>query len=58
MFVLPDGDNITKEDSYQKYFLPSVKIENSNIEIDGRNFYDQPINDSVKQYDENINRTR
>ena len=25
---------------------------NYNIEIDGRNFYDQPINDSIKQYDE------
>ena len=35
-----------------KYFLPGVKIENYNIEIDGRNFYDQPINDSIKQYDE------
>ena len=34
------------------YFLPRVKIENYNIEIDGRNFYDQPINDSIKQYDE------
>ena len=29
-----------------------MKIENYNIEIDGRNFYDQPINDSIKQYDE------
>ena len=27
-------------------------MENYNIEIDGKNFYDQPINDSVKQYDE------
>ena len=26
--------------------------KNHNIEIDGRNFYDQPINDSIKQYDE------
>ena len=34
------------------YFLPRVKIENRNIEIDGRNFYDQRINDSIKQYDE------
>ena len=34
------------------YFLPRVKIENCNIEIDGRNFYDQPNNDSFKQYDE------
>ena len=35
-----------------KYFLPRVKIKNYNIEIDGRNFYDQPINDLIKQYDE------
>ena len=30
---------------HRKYFLTRVKIENYNIEIDGRNFYDQPIND-------------
>ena len=40
------------DDSFKKYFLPRVKIENCTIEIDGRNFYDQPINDSIKQYDE------
>ena len=34
------------------YFFPRVKIENYNIEVDGRNFYDQPINDLIKQYDE------
>ena len=28
-----------------------MKITNYNIKIDGRNFYDQPINDSIKQYD-------
>ena len=37
---------------FKKYFLPRVKIENYNIKIDGRNFYDQPINDSIKQNDE------
>ena len=26
--------------------------KNYNIEIDGRNFYDQSINDLIKQYDE------
>ena len=46
------GTNIVSIDSSQKYFLPRVKIENCNIEIDGKNFYDQPINDSIKQYDE------
>ena len=46
------GNNIITEDPYQKYFLPRLKIDNYNIEVDGRNFYDQPINDSIKQYDE------
>ena len=29
-----------------------MNIENYNIEIDGRNFCDQPIHDSIKKYDE------
>ena len=28
-----------------------MKIKNYNIEIDGRNFYNQSIHDSIKQYD-------
>ena len=31
-------------------FFSRVKIENCNIENNGKNFYNQPINDSVKQY--------
>ena len=46
------GNSQVSVDSYKKYFLPGVKIDNYNIKIDGRNFYDQPINDSIKQYDE------
>ena len=46
------GANRVTADSYRRYFLPKIKIENYNIEIDGRNFYDQPINDLIKQYDE------
>ena len=56
LFVLAynntEGDNQVSVDSFKKYFLPRVEIETYNIEIDGRNFYDQPINDSIKQYDE------
>ena len=60
MFVLTYGNTADDNDhnnqvsinSFKKYFLSRVKIENYNIEIDGRNFYDQPINDSIKQYDE------
>ena len=46
------GDNQVSVDSSKKYFLPRVKFENYSIEIDGRNFHDQPINDSIKQNDE------
>ena len=46
------GNDQVSDNSFKKYFLPRVKIENYNIEIDGRNFYDQPINDLIKQYDE------
>ena len=38
--------------SHRKYFLPRIKSKNYDIEIDGRNFYDQAIIDSIKQYDE------
>ena len=38
--------------SNKKYFLPRGKIENYNVLIDGRNVYDQAINDIIKQYDE------
>ena len=49
VFSYMRGDNLTTENSYDQYFLPRLKIENYNIKIDGRNFYDQPINDSIKQ---------
>ena len=56
MFILAydntAGNDQVFIDSYKKYFLPRVKIENYNIEINGISFYDQPINDSIKQYDD------
>ena len=36
----------------RKYFLRRREIKNYNLLIDGRNFYDQPINGIIKQYDE------
>ena len=46
------GNDQVSIDSIKKYFLPRVQIENYNIEIDGKNFYDQPINGLIRQYDE------
>ena len=47
-----NGAEKVERNSHIKYFLPRVNITNYNVLIDGRNFYDQPINDLVKHYDE------
>ena len=39
-------------DRYRKYFVPRVDITSYNVLIDGRNFYNQPINDSIRKYNE------
>ena len=46
------GDDLVTTNSHRRNFLPRIKTENYYIKIDGRNFYDQPINDLIKQYDE------
>ena len=54
-FVSNDVNNDAhkvERNSHTKYFFPRVKITNYNVLIDGRNFYDQSINDLIKQYDE------
>ena len=47
-----DDDNYVNEQAFNKYFRPKIKIQKYNVEIDGRNFYDQAINNLIKQYDE------
>ena len=49
-----NGDNKVERDSHRKYFLPRVDITKYNLLIDGRNFYDQPINDQIRKYNEII----
>ena len=46
------GANRVTADSHRRYFLSRVKMENYNIEIEGKKFYDQSINDLNTQYDE------
>ena len=47
-----NGANKVERDNHRKRFLLRVNITNYNALIDGRNFYDQPINDQIKKYDE------
>ena len=53
LFVLAYlNDPNATANSHRKYFFPRTEMKNYNTEIDGRNFYDQPINDLIKQFDE------
>ena len=48
-----DGNaNKVERNHHRKYFLPRVDITNYNLLTDGRNFYDQPINDTINKCDE------
>ena len=55
MFVLAFGttyncDKNVEKNSHKKYFRPRVNITNYNVQVDGRNFYDQSINHKPKKY--------
>ena len=48
-FIANNGNDEAGIKNNKKYFLPRGEIKNYNVLIDGRNFYDQPINDLIKQ---------
>ena len=52
LFVL-SFENEKDGTSYSTYYLPKVEIKDYNVVIDGRNFFDQPIN-SMNKICENI----
>ena len=55
VLVFDNTNNVANKvgrDSHRKYFLQRLNITSYNVLIDGRNFYDQPINDQIKKYDE------
>ena len=57
LFVLAFNNNNNdvnekKRNSYRKYFVPRVDISKYNVLIDDKNFYDQPISDQIRKYDE------
>ena len=52
LLIVNNDDKKVENDSHGKYFLPRVNITDQNVLLDGRNFYDQPLNDQIKKYDE------
>ena len=57
LFVLAFNDvnndaNKVERENHRKYFVPRANTINYYVFVDGRNFYDQPINDQIKRDDE------
>ena len=52
LFVL-SFENENDRTLHSTYYLPKVELKDYNVMIDGRNFFDQPINSMTKTY-ENI----
>ena len=46
-------ENETDRTSHSNYYLLKVEIKSYNVKADGINFFDQPMNNSIKTY-ENI----
>ena len=50
LFVL-SFENEEVLESYKKYYLPTVVINNYNVIIDGRNVFDQTVKNNLRTYD-------
>ena len=47
-----DNDNQFNRNSQQKYYLPRNDLNKYNVIIDGRNFYDNPVESDIEKYRE------
>ena len=50
LFILSFEDNAPST-SDMRYFLPTVEIKDNNIMIDGQTFFDQPVKNNLRTYD-------
>ena len=59
-FVLSfkDGNNDPTRDSFDKYYILLVKIENFNALIDNKPFFDQPVKNKQEAYENLIEMSR
>ena len=54
MFVLvySNQDDDSKRFNTRRYYLPKGTIKNYNVIINGKNFYNKPIDSDIKQYED------
>ena len=50
LFVL-SFENNAHQTSYKRYFLPTVTIKDYNVMINGKKFFDQPVKNDRRTYD-------
>ena len=44
-------ENTTDRTVDTTFYLPTLEIENYNVMIDGKNLFDQPVKNNIRQYD-------
>ena len=52
VLVYTNEDSNAKRFNAQKFYLPKDIIKNYNVIINGKNFFDQPIDSDIKRYEE------
>ena len=50
LFVL-SFENTTGRTVHTKYYLPTVEMKDYNVMIDGQNFFDQPVKNYLRTFD-------
>ena len=53
-------ENKTKDhrDSFSHYYVPNVEIKDFNVSIDGKSFFDLPVENEVEAYEKIIEMSR
>ena len=44
-------ENTTDRTVHTKYYLPTVEIQDYNVIIDGQTFFNQPVKNNLRTYD-------
>ena len=52
VLLYSNQDDYSKRFKTRRYYSPKVIIKNHNVIINGKNFYDQPINSDIKRYEQ------
>ena len=52
VLLYSNQDDYSKRFKIRRYYSPKVIIKNHNVIINGKNFYDQPINSDIKRYEQ------